>query len=128
MSYTKFPRSKLPWIKEQLILRQSGVCPICKKSLIGIKPENIVVDHDHNTGIVRAALHRGCNRVEGAVYKTVTAWGKAVGLCQVMKVLENLLEFWKKHATPQTEWIYYDHKTSAEKLVLAAKRRRRKRV
>lgn len=125
MTIVKFKRKELPWIKEQLILRQSGVCPICKKTLIGVKPENVVVDHDHATGIVRAALHRGCNRLEGAMYKGAVSWGKAIGLGQVIMVLENLIAFWKKHATPQTEWIYYDHKTQAEKLVLANKRRRK---
>ena len=125
MEYTKFPKSKLPWVKEQLILRQSGVCPICKKSLIGVKPENVVVDHDHTTGIVRAALHRGCNRLEGVMYKGAVSCGKAIGLGQVIQVLENLIAFWKKHSIPQTEWIYYDHKTQAEKLVLANKRRRK---
>lgn len=125
MEHTKFKRKELSHVKQQLVMRQGGICPICKGSLLGLKPENIVVDHDHSTGIVRAALHRGCNRVEGAVYKMIVAWGKAIGPLQVMKVAENLVNFWRLHSTPQTEWIYYDHKTPAEQLVLAAKRRKR---
>lgn len=124
MESTKFKRTELPKVKKELIKRQGGLCPICNGDLTRIKPCNVVVDHDHSTGVVRAALHRGCNGVEGKVYRLVSTWGKASGLAAVIKVLENLVNFWKLHRRPQTEWIYWDHKTAAEKRVALNKKRR----
>jgi len=126
MEFTKFKQSELSSIKADLIKQQKGVCPICKRSLRGGKPQNIVVDHDHSTGVVRAALHRGCNGVEGKVLRLTRTWGGATTKAAVMRLLENLLEFWKLHDTPQTKFIYYNHKTASEKRLALNKKRRLK--
>lgn len=125
MDATKIKRSELPVIRKKLIVKQFGVCPICKKSLIGVSPSNIVVDHDHDTGVIRAALHRGCNGLDGKIIRLVRTWGKASSMRDVIRVLENLISFWKKHQTPQTEWIYPTHKTPAEKRAALNKKRRK---
>lgn len=124
MAITKIKKSELPVIKRKLIVKQNGVCPICNKDLTRVTSINVVVDHDHKTGVIRAALHRGCNGVEGKVFKLVQTWGKASTLTGVIKVLENIIAFWNKHKTPQTEWIYYSHKTPAEKRAAYNKKRR----
>lgn len=124
MEFTKFKRTELPSIKKALILKQHGVCPICKGDLTRCAPINVVVDHDHDTGIVRAALHRGCNGLDGKVKRFLMTWGKAKTFYEAMKTLDNLLEFWKLHREPQTEWIYYDHKTATEKRLALNKKRR----
>ncbi len=107
-----------------LISKQSGICPICGKDITRTASNNVVVDHDHKTGIIRAALHRGCNGTEGKVYRVVQMWGKASTLAGVIQVLENLIKFWKKHKTPQTNLIYYSHKTPTEKRLAVNKKRR----
>lgn len=126
MVATKFKRTELPKIRKLLIAKQLGVCPICKKDLTRVAPTNVVIDHNHTTGFVRAAMHRGCNGVEGKVLKLLTTWGKAIGMTQVIKTLENLIEFWKLHKTDQTGLIYYSHKTPTEKRLALNKRRRRR--
>lgn len=107
-----------------LISKQKGICPICGKDITRVASSNIVVDHDHKTGIIRAALHKGCNGAEGKIYKTVQMWGKASTLEGVIGVLENLIKFWRKHKTPQTDYIYYTHKTASEKRLAVNKKRR----
>jgi hypothetical protein len=125
MGYTKIKRTELPAVKKKLIAQQNGVCPICKKDITRALSSNIIVDHDHSTGIIRAALHRGCNGLEGKVMRLVMTWGKARTITEVIKTLENLISFWKLHKEPQTDLIYYNHKTVAEKRLAANKKRRK---
>lgn len=126
MEFTKFKRTELPAIRKELMAKQKGICPICGKDLTRTPTKNLVVDHDHTTGVVRALLHRGCNGLEGKVLRLLTTWGKAKGVHEAMYTLERLVEFWKLHLTPQSSWIYYDHKTAAEKRAAYNANRRRK--
>lgn len=121
---TKMKRTDIPKIRKMLVAKQHGICPVCGGSLIGVAPINVVIDHDHSTGVVRAALHRGCNKVEGSVLFTIKRWGRADTLAKVVATLERLLKFWKLHSTPQTDIIYYGHKTATEKRLATNKRRR----
>lgn len=101
----------LPLIKQRLIAQQGGICPLCGNDLTKAKPINVVVDHDHSNGYIRAALHRGCNQVEGKVKNLAITFGKT----QNYKVfLTRLLAFWNKHSTPQTPWIHHTHRTAEE--------------
>ena len=124
MATAKCKKTDLPRIKKELIAKQNGVCPICKKDLTRCNPSNIAVDHDHSTGFIRAAMHKGCNGAEGKVLKQITTWGKAKGKAEAIKTLENIIAFWKLHKTPQTNLIHYKHKTEAEKRVSQNKKRR----
>lgn len=44
------------------VVRRSGMCPICLRSLAGLRG---VVDHDHTTGAVRGVLCNECNLALG---------------------------------------------------------------
>lgn len=120
----KFSRSELPAVKRMLIQEQGGVCPICGKSLLHVKDEFIVVDHDHETGSVRGALHRGCNRLEGVAMKAAISYGKGVGKIAHVKVIENLVKYWKSHMRDKYGLIYYLHKTDEEKRLARNKKAR----
>ena len=124
MDLTKFKQSELSSVKKELIKRQKGLCPICHGSLLNCKPINVVVDHDHSTGVVRAALHRGCNGLDGKILRFLKTWGKAASTREAIQVLDNLVKFWRLHDSPQTEWIYYGHKTATEKRLATNKKRR----
>jgi len=133
MENTKFKRTELPRIRQELIIKQNGICPICNGDLTRTKVTNLVIDHDHKTGIVRAVVHRGCNGIEGKVLRLMKTWGRASSMREVIYTLENLIVFWKWHSKPRTHWIYYNFKTEAEKRFalnkkrrLAAKKRRKK--
>lgn len=49
----------------QLLSRQDGRCAICKKLPTEGRWKTLCVDHDHETGKVRALLCRGCNSALG---------------------------------------------------------------
>ena len=123
----KMKQSELPMVKKMLIAKQNGLCPICGKDLTKTAPVNQVLDHDHVTGIVRAVLHRGCNKAEGSVKNLLTRWGKAESMVSVIATAERLAAFWKLHSEPQTDIIYYNHKTAAEKRAAYNAKRRRAR-
>lgn len=119
-------RSELSEIKRELIKMQGGKCPICGGSLNGVASRNIVVDHDHKTGVIRGALHRGCNGVEGKVLKFLKTWGKCETLRDMVATLERLCKYWKFHRVPQTKWIHPTYKTDAEKREDYNKKRRQR--
>ena len=123
----KMKQSELPEVKRMLLNKQNGICPICGKDLTKTAPVNQVLDHCHETGVVRAVLHRGCNKAEGSVLNTIMRWGKAGSMAAVIATAERLVNFWKLHSTPQTDIIYYGHKTAAEKRAAYNAKRRRTR-
>lgn len=125
MERKKMKASDRPAVIKELIANQGGVCPLCKRSLRATASKNVVIDHDHKSGFVRAALHRSCNAVEGKVLRVLSTWGGATTRPAQKKLMGNLLKFWDDHSTPQSEWIYYGHKTANEKR-LAINRKRRK--
>lgn len=63
-----FPKQLTPTqakkYKDHLILEQKGLCKLCGRPL-GSDKSKIHLDHCHDTGHVRGALHSHCNRTEG---------------------------------------------------------------
>lgn len=123
-SLVKMKKADIPKVRKMLVEKQNGICPICGGDLTRVAPINVVIDHDHDTGIVRAALHRGCNALDGKVKRLIRTWGKAPDMHEVMCTLGRLLKFWQVHSTYQTNIIYYNHKTAAEKRLAYNKKRR----
>ena len=123
----KCKQADLPQIKKELITKQNGLCPICGKDLTRCSSSNVVVDHDHSTGVIRAALHRGCNGLDGKILKLLTTWGKAKNKHDSIQTIKRLIQFWELHSTPQTDIIYFNHKTAAEKRAAYNAKRRRAR-
>ena len=125
-TFVKMKQAEIPKVRKELLEKQDWICPVCGQSMKSTLTRNIVIDHDHKTGVVRAALHRGCNKAEGSVMQTLQRWGKAKNLHEALKTAERLVMFWKLHETPQTEYIYYNHKTPEQKQEAAKKKRRKK--
>ena len=121
----KMKRRDRAIVIKELLVKQRGICLICGKDITRVSSFNLVIDHDHVTGVVRAVLHRGCNGMEGKILRLLRTWGKANSVAEAVRTLERLIAFWKLHSTPQTEWIYYSHKTAAEKRVTLNKKRRK---
>lgn len=66
---------------DALVLQQKGLCAICSKPPIRnnqFKGEQLVVDHNHNTGKVRALLCARCNLAIGQFKHDIGLLKKAI--------------------------------------------------
>lgn len=101
-------------IKKELVRRQNGLCPITGRDLRAMQDFNVVVDHDHETGVIRAALPRALNGIEGKVKALLIRWGGCKSTTDMIQMLKGLGAYWEKHSSPQTEWLHPEYKTPAE--------------
>jgi len=113
-------------INKELIRRQHGKCPITKRDLRSMASSNVVVDHCHSTGFIRAALPRAINGLEGKVKSLLMRWGGCKNTGEAIQMLRGLADYLELHRTPQTHWIHPEHLTPAEKRAKTNKRARAK--
>lgn len=118
--WRKLSRSSLKsWAIGHLVTKQNRNCAVCGKpidmTLTGVKAD-MVVDHCHETGLVRGVLHKSCNSAEGKVVNAAGRWGaKSTQYADVIPFLENLLRYLKESYDNPTGVIYPDHKTPEQK-------------
>lgn len=60
----------------EILNKQAGACGICKE--IPNKPEDLKVDHDHETGKVRGLLCNGCNTGLGSFKESPNSLKNAI--------------------------------------------------
>lgn len=113
---SKLKSSEVAAYKKELMEKQGWKCPLCGGNLKAVSPINRVLDHDHETGFCRAVVCRGCNGAEGKIKGVISGYGKA-GNNRYFQLqwLERLYNYWKLHSAPQTDKLYHNHKTEAEK-------------
>lgn len=102
--------NQLESVRKQLVAKQGNVCAVC--GLRFTKADGPVVDHDHDTGVIRGAIHRSCNMAEGKV--KVKACRGHKGL-KPYAFLIGLGKYLDKHTTAQTQLIHPSHLTEAQK-------------
>ncbi|AHN84692.1 putative endonuclease (endogenous virus) [Gutovirus Vc1] len=85
---------------------------------------NVVVDHDHKSGVIRAALPRAINGLEGKLVQLCIRWGGCKNKGEVIQMLRGMADYLELHRVPQTEWIHPEHLTPAEKRAKANKKAR----
>lgn len=130
MQAVKISRSALrSWTIRQLKTTQGGLCLVCKKPIslqvMGNKSD-YVVDHCHETGIIRGVLHRSCNASLGKIDNAVGRWGaKSMKYEDIIPYLRNVLEYYDNCQANPMKVIYPDHKTPEQKAA-ADKLKRRK--
>lgn len=100
---------ELTLLKQGLLKRQEFKCAICEIELTMV---TACVDHDHRTGIIRDALCRNCNGLEGKAYNLANR-GKRTQLPKWW--LGKVILYWIKHEQDKTGWLYPAHKTDDEK-------------
>ena len=64
MAAQKLKAKDVKAFRETMVARQGNLCPLCDTELL---PEDAVLDHSHDTGRIRFALHRSCNHSEGMI-------------------------------------------------------------
>lgn len=91
-------------VRDRLVTEQNGVDPLVQEKF----KETPVLDHDHKTQRVRAALNRNCNAFEG---KVVNAWTRCMGWLtdkSISEVLRNLADYYEQdysHHPLHPGWI-----------------------
>lgn len=119
----KLGRSQLrTWALNQL-KAQGGVCAVCKLPVDTAVKGEAVVDHDHQTGLIRGVLHRSCNSALGKMDNAVGRWGaKSMQYSAILAWLKNALEYYMQ---PPHPLVYPTHKTEDE---LKAKQLEKRRI
>jgi hypothetical protein len=119
----KLTATQVPVIVKQLVAKQGNKCAICGHHFT--VRDGAVLDHDHDTGFIRGAIHRSCNQAEGKVkvvgqrgHKGVSSYDYIIGLG---KYLEH-------HKVPKYNFIYPTHKTDDELRVIKNRKAREARA
>ena len=119
MSPVKLSRGSMRSWTIGKIKQQGGICPICKKEIdlkiMGNKSD-YVVDHCHESGLIRGVLHRSCNASEGRVANAAGRWGaKSMKYEDIVPYLRRVVAYYDSLEANSTGLIYPDHKTPKEK-------------
>ena len=113
-------QSEIQKIKTELLEIQNWKCPLCNLDLRDVISRNICLDHDHDSGVIRAVLCRNCNAMEG----------KIIGCANRAKRGDNkyawLLRSYKYVTGTHTAIIHPNHKTPEQKKEARKKRAKRK--
>ena len=84
--------NEIPTYRNKILAEQNYICPLCEQPLAR---EDAVLDHDHETGYIRGALHLSCNRSEGDIVK---AW-KFSRSKNYNKFIDNVVKYQRKDYT-----------------------------
>ena len=130
MEARKLTRGQLRSISMKILGEQGGICPVCGKpidvSIPGNKGDGMVLDHAHDTGLVRGVLHRACNGGLGKMDSAVGRWiARSMRQEDIIAALEKALAYYKM---PPHNYIYHSHKTADDKRELKAARERKRRA
>ena len=108
-------------IKIALTNNQNGICAICYRDLSKLKSRDICLDHNHDTGRIRAVLCRSCNAIEGKVHRMWIRYG----LRKAEIDYKNFLLALKEYAYyPETQFIHPKYKTKEEKKMACGKKKK----
>ena len=123
----KISRSQLRAFGMGILKRdQEGKCPLCGKTIdLTVKgaKSDYVVDHDHQTGLIRGVLCRGCNGAIGKAEAAIARWGKTgYDYSKIVPFMERMIQYYKKDPY---QTIYPDHKTEEERLEIKRQKARR---
>ena len=115
--------SEVEGVLKQLVLRQGGKCGVCNNPFT--RTDGACLDHDHNTGIIRGALHRSCNGAEGRVKTKAQMGHKGVAADDYVIGLGKYLEY---HKTPKVALIHPSFKTEDQNRLLRNAKARKARA
>lgn len=88
-------QSELNEVRNEMIMSQLDRCVLCGTKLSDEK-STPHMDHDHNTGHMRAVLCRSCNVYEGVVIHKFTRSGLKGRGMDYIQWLKNLVEYLEK--------------------------------
>lgn len=102
--------SEVPVVRERIKKSQGDKCAICGQPFT--KRDIPVLDHDHDTGIIRGVLHASCNGAEGKI--KIKAMRGHAGVSAYLYLI-GLGKYLARHEMNRTHLIHPTHLTEAEK-------------
>ena len=111
----KLKHSEIRKERERLLAAQGNRCPIS-----GIKITEAVLDHDHDSGLVRCTLQREVNAFEGKVQNAYNRFIKHLGVSKE-NILKGLCAYWQYDFSGNK--IHRTHKTKEDRMLREYKRR-----
>lgn len=114
--------AEIPIIKSALVSQQNFVCCLCPEP---ITVATACLDHNHKTGLIRGALCRNCNGIEGKIWNLVTRARRSL---THKDFLGQVILYWIKHETDQTGLYHPLYRTTDEKRIRTNKKAREKRA
>lgn len=109
--------SQLKPTRLRMAAEQKGMCPITKRAL----GDDVVLDHDHDSGMIRAVLPRWINAVLGKCENWSRRAGKGVDPVALLRSIADYMEF---HIKYPSGILHPTFKTEVEKRDLRNKRAR----
>lgn len=112
--YTNLARqlrtSEVKSVCDQLVKRQGNKCAVCNEPFTA--RDRAVLDHCHDSGFIRGALHNSCNGAEGRIKTKANLGHKGVSSADYVIGLGKYLE---SHKTPKFNLIHPTHLTEDQK-------------
>ena len=117
----RIKQSEIKKYRLELVKAQDNRCTLCGGLFVPAGVKEPVLDHDHVTGAIRAALCRNCNAMEGKVFNCAR---RSKGTGTPSEWLRRVCSYWKEHAINPRQVLHPSHKTKEEKI--AANRKQAK--
>ena len=109
-------------LRRELIVAQQNKCALCLDTLDG---KTACLDHNHQTGLVRAVLCLNCNGIEGKIFNLCR---RAKRGSTEINFRSNLHNYWSMHTPEKSNGVLHPtHRTPDEKRALRNKRARLRR-
>lgn len=100
-------------ITKTLVEKQKGICDICGYTFND--RDGIVLDHCHETGLIRGAIHRSCNGAEGKIRIKANWCHKRINKTDFIIALGKYLEKYKENPR---NFLHPNHLNKEEKLIM----------
>lgn len=113
----KLKYKDIPRVKKEITYNQDGLCAICKRQLDMLKNRDICLDHNHKTGRIRGVLCRGCNSMEGKVFRAFQRVGLHKQGVDYMRFLKGLEMYYFNYEVTKGNPTNYIHPKFKEKKV-----------
>ncbi len=120
---SRLTASELREAREMLLGDQDGLCALCPLDLTE-NPEEMCLDHDHVTGMIRGVLCRNCNSMEGKVHNCSR---RAKRDRTALQWLHKVLRYWEYYAKNPTGLYHPTHRTKDEKRIRRNKKAKKRR-
>lgn len=123
MTARRLKTTEVAAIRQQLYIRQGGICPLCKTKIPRLP--DACLDHDHDSGLIRAVLCRNCNGVEGKIRNLVRRARRGM---PYEEYLNRVGLYWKAFGEHNPHRLYHPtHRTADEKREIRNRKARERR-